>query len=864
MRLIKKLAFNVGLVAIFVGRMWGQVPAPTTISLGEQPLPVVTQVGTSFSGTAGNNTYCYWVVAEYAIGNAAISAPSCRGGVGTGTVTVTWQAPATVNTLNYSLGYDVIRTTSNVFNQSCTACLLTNSTTGLSTTDNLGTLALGYAINQYGLSNAVTSIDNTSTGNALMYTNQNGVRYPSDSRWGATLPTYCNVGDSFYLVGTGPYFCATANTFVSITPGTSGLTTIGAVPFVTSPGILGQDPADFFWDATNNRLGIGTATPTATLQVAGDALINNLTVGLGTGSVATNTVVGYQATLNNVSGSNVTAIGYQALQNIITNANSVAVGYQALANLTNGVNAFGAIVGGSGYVDGTYTPVQLIFSSGTTATTYPTVTIVVAGGVVTSVTKLTTGTGFRDTTTVMTATAASIGGTGTGFTVATATRTGNATSTAVGYQALKNSTTGGGNNAFGTSALGSNTTGSSNTAIGGSALANNTTGSNNLGVGAAALLNSVTGSNNTAIGSVNPLFNNTTGSNNTAIGYQVLFRNTTGSDNIAIGTNAGRYTSGPADNNATSSSSIYIGNTTGAFADGQTNQIVIGEGAIGAGSNTVTLGHTTIATTILRGNVGIGTAAPTKRLTVVGGDALINTVTVGQGSATSGYQNTALGASALVSNTSGSDNTAVGNVAGSAINIGTSNTVIGSSAGSSVTSGSWNTFIGRGAGNTLTTGSNNIYLGGGSAASSASVSDEVVIGYAATGKGANTAYIAATTVYLGASTIISSVGNLGIGTTTPVYGLDVAKSGASGTARFYDQTATTGATGVTITRGAAQTGASTLLSVNGVVAFTGDNTGGAGTALLGSNSPAVTNTAPYTWIKIRTADNSVAYIPAWK
>ena len=60
-------------------------------------------------------------------------------------------------------------------------------------------------------------------------------------------------------------------------------------------------------------------------------------------------------------------------------------------------------------------------------------------------------------------------------------------------------------------------------------------------------------------------------------------------------------------------------------------------------------------------------------------------------------------------------------------------------------------------------------------------------------------------------------GNVGIGTTGPVYGLDAARSGASGTARFWDQTATTGSTLVTITPGAAQTSASTVFSVGGVV-----------------------------------------------
>lgn len=49
-----------------------------------------------------------------------------------------------------------------------------------------------------------------------------------------------------------------------------------------------------------------------------------------------------------------------------------------------------------------------------------------------------------------------------------------------------------------------------------------------------------------------------------------------------------------------------------------------------------------------------------------------------------------------------------------------------------------------------------------------------------------------------------------------------------------------------------------------LVKYTGGNTSGAGSALLGTNSPAVTNTAPYTWITAKAADNSTVYIPAWK
>lgn len=43
----------------------------------------------------------------------------------------------------------------------------------------------------------------------------------------------------------------------------------GSVPF-GSGGKLGQDNAQLFWDDTNNRLGIGTSSPQAKLQVGGN------------------------------------------------------------------------------------------------------------------------------------------------------------------------------------------------------------------------------------------------------------------------------------------------------------------------------------------------------------------------------------------------------------------------------------------------------------------------------------------------------------------------------------------------------------------------------------------------------------------
>ena len=42
------------------------------------------------------------------------------------------------------------------------------------------------------------------------------------------------------------------------------------------------------------------------------------------------------------------------------------------------------------------------------------------------------------------------------------------------------------------------------------------------------------------------------------------------------------------------------------------------------------------------------------------------------------------------------------------------------------------------------------------------------------------------------------------------------------------------------------------------------NSTGAGTALLGTNSPANTLSAPYTWLQFTSSDGSTVYVPAWK
>jgi hypothetical protein len=93
---------------------------------------------------------------------------------------------------------------------------------------------------------------------------------------------------------------------------------------------------------------------------------------------------------------------------------------------------------------------------------------------------------------------------------------------------------------------------------------------------------------------------------------------TTGSKNTASGFSAGRFIANGSSLNETSGTSVYLGSDTKALASGDTNEIVIGYDATGIGSNTVTLGNSSIVTTALKGKVGIGTTSPDKNLVVEG------------------------------------------------------------------------------------------------------------------------------------------------------------------------------------------------------------------------------------------------------
>lgn len=95
---------------------------------------------------------------------------------------------------------------------------------------------------------------------------------PSDAAgvWTLTLPA--NDGSSGQYLqtdGSGVTSWQTVSSTPTITVGSTVVTsgTSGAIPF-NSAGVYGEDATQLFWDNTNNRLGVGTASPSKTLHVS--------------------------------------------------------------------------------------------------------------------------------------------------------------------------------------------------------------------------------------------------------------------------------------------------------------------------------------------------------------------------------------------------------------------------------------------------------------------------------------------------------------------------------------------------------------------------------------------------------------------
>lgn len=88
-----------------------------------------------------------------------------------------------------------------------------------------------------------------------------------------------------------PAFTGTVNIWSAAgTSGISGgtnLTTVGAIPYVSSSGVLNQDATKLFWDSANSRIGVGTTSPANIIdaQSGGTAIISTRSTSAATNAL---------------------------------------------------------------------------------------------------------------------------------------------------------------------------------------------------------------------------------------------------------------------------------------------------------------------------------------------------------------------------------------------------------------------------------------------------------------------------------------------------------------------------------------------------------------------------------------------------
>ncbi len=245
----------------------------------------------------------------------------------------------------------------------------------------------------------------------------------------------------------------------------------------------------------------------------------------------------------------------------------------------------------------------------------------------------------------------------------------------------------------------------------------------NSAMGYSALERNTSGIYNTAFGN-STMFNNTEGEENTAIGFRALFSNTIGSWNTATGIRA------------------LFSNTEGLFNSASGMEALF--------TNTV-------------GNLNTGTGFKALYKNTEGYENTANGVwTLFEN--TTGYYNNAFGADALFKNDIGTDNSAFGYKSLRFNTSGYRNTANGNNSLIYNTTGRNNTAIGYDSGSSLAiylTGERNTFIGANTGFTDGTITNSTAVGAEVKLSHSNTV-------------ILGNNANVGIGTSNPVYKLDIA------------------------------------------------------------------------------------------
>ncbi|MDD5750127.1 MAG: hypothetical protein PHU56_00545 [Candidatus Pacebacteria bacterium] len=425
--------------------------------------------------------------------------------------------------------------------------------------------------------------------------------------------------------------------------------TQGSIPFIGSGGMLLEDNSNLYWNDTTNRLGVGTTTPAAKLDVWGSFQVGTSTTPVltplfiaNTGSATVGIGTSTPAAKFSIAGSS----GVNAF-NVASSSGASMLMVDQYGNVGIGTSSPGAKLEIAGNKDATEFVVR---ANSSQSNTNPLIKLLSNGG--TELLRIHSDNAnnlFVGTNTGRVNNVSGVGSQG-------------LFNAFVGANAGFSNTTGYQNSAMGANALYSNNTGYTNSAMGFNSLFFNTTGYQNAAMGANALYSNISGYTNTAVGS-SALYLNTAGYGNSALGVSAMLSNTTGYDNLAAGNSALL-------SNTTGYSNVALGSYA-LFGNLPTSKAITAFTDAGGGNTTVTseshnLNNGTIVqiygTTNYNGSYTIsGVTADTFNIVkaFVADDA-----TGWWGIDSEGRYNVALGGNAGRSNTTGSANTFIGYNAG--------------------------------------------------------------------------------------------------------------------------------------------------------------------------------------------------------
>jgi hypothetical protein len=238
-----------------------------------------------FAGTSGvlqqDNTNFFW------------NDSNNRLGIGTNSPSYTLDVSGTARISNDVLvSRNFSGTTSLTISNTSSSAIATSNVSATSDagTMQLGKLSTACIVIPIGLGDGY--IANTS--NHLVIQNAAASKDIKFASGGVTTAQMTLTAAGRLLIGT-----TTESTFILDVNGTTRLNgnittnlTLGSVPFITTSSVIAQDNANFFWDNTNKRLGIGSASPTSKLFVSQNQN-GNTAITLQNTTSGTSSQVGY-------------------------------------------------------------------------------------------------------------------------------------------------------------------------------------------------------------------------------------------------------------------------------------------------------------------------------------------------------------------------------------------------------------------------------------------------------------------------------------------------------------------------------------------------------------------------------------------